>query len=107
MVAMRLLGLVVAGIIVSLSSQASSVAPASRAAVALLWVPHDGIQPEVIVDHRGVLHVLYISGEARGGNLFYARSTDYGSTFAAPIPVNSQDGSAIATGTISGWHLPV
>src|SRR5438552_7782227 len=107
MVPMRLLGLVVVATVVSASSQVSSVTPTGRDAVTLSRVPHGGIQPEVIVDHRGVMHVLYFSGEPRAGNLFYVRSTDYGSTFSAPIRVNSQDGSAIATGTIRGGQLAV
>ncbi len=73
--------------------------------VTLLHVPNGGIQPEAIVDDRGVLHMLYFSGEPRGGNLFYVRSTDYGATFSAPVRANSQDGSAIATGTIRGGQM--
>jgi hypothetical protein len=57
------------------------------------------------VDDRGVLHVLYFSGEPRGGNLFYVRSADYGTTFSTPVRVNSQEGSAIAAGTIRGGQL--
>ena len=76
-------------------------------AVALARVPHGGIQPEAVVDARGVLHLLYSSGEPRAGNLFYVRSTDYGSTFSAPVRVNSQEGSAIATGTIRGGQIAV
>ncbi|PYR41049.1 MAG: hypothetical protein DMF93_09480 [Acidobacteria bacterium] len=76
-------------------------------AVALARVPHGGIQPEAVVDARGVLHLLYSSGEPRAGNLFYVRSTDDGSTFSAPVRVNSQEGSAIATGTIRGGQIAV
>ena len=86
------------------TSGASSVVTA-RPVVTLLRVPGNGIQPEAVVDRRGVLHVLYFSGEARAGNLFYVRSTDFGVTFSRPIRVNSQVGSAIATGTIRGGQL--
>ena len=75
--------------------------------VTLVRVPAHGIQPEVSVDRRGVLHLLYFSGEPRAGNLFYVRSSDSGATFSAPIRVNSQEGSAIATGTIRGGQLAV
>jgi hypothetical protein len=88
-------------------SGAVAVAPDARAPVTLVRVPHGGIQPQVSVDSRGVLHLLYFAGEPRGGNLFYVRSTNYGQTFSAPIRVNSQDGSAIATGTIRGGQLAV
>jgi len=83
---------------------ASSVLP-ERPVVTLIRVPANGIQPEAVVDRRGVLHVLYFSGEARAGNLFYVRSIDFGVTFSPPIRVNSQAGSAIATGTIRGGQL--
>jgi len=73
--------------------------------VTLARVPGNGIQPEAVVDRHGVLHVLYFSGEAGAGDLFYVRSSDFGVTFSDPIRVNSQPGSAIATGTIRGGQL--
>jgi hypothetical protein len=79
--------------------------PTGTDRVVLARVPHNGVQPQVLVDERGVLHMLYFAGEAANGNLFYVRSTDFGATFSAPVRVNSQDGSAIATGTIRGGHL--
>ena len=68
-------------------------------------VPEGGIQPEAAIDSRGVLHLLYFAGEPAGGDLFYVRSNDLGATFSTPIRVNSQPGSAIATGTIRGGQL--
>jgi hypothetical protein len=101
-------GFILAAILgLALSHGASSVATTVPAAVTLIRVPGNGIQPEASVDSRGVLHLLYFSGEARAGNLFYVRSTDYGVTFSAPLRVNSQEGSAIATGTIRGGQLAV
>ena len=82
---------------------ASSVVTA-RPVVTLVRMPGNGIPPEAVVDRRGVLHVLYFSGEARAGNLLYVRSGDFGVTFSPPIRVNSQEGSAIATGTIRGMR---
>ena len=82
-----------------------SVVRTASPAVTLIRLPGNGIQPEAVVDGRGVLHVLYFSGEARAGNLFYVRSSDFGVTFSDPIRVNSQEGSAIATGTIRGGQL--
>src|SRR5215213_5279240 len=95
-----------AGALLSLSFTAPS-ATTSNVAVALVRVPQGGIQPEAVVDSHGTLHVLYFAGEPRGGNLFYVRSTDYGRRFSAPIRVNNQEGSAIATGTIRGGQLAV
>jgi len=79
----------------------------SHSGPTLVRVPAGGIQPEAVVDDRGTLHLLYFSGEPRAGNLFYVRSTNDGSTFSTPVRVNSQDGSAIATGTIRGGQLAV
>src|SRR5437773_12468425 len=83
------------------------VGTAGSEQVVLIRVPGDGIQPEALVDGRGVLHVLYFTGEPRAGDLLYVRSNDYGQTFSTPIRVNSQPGSAIATGTIRGGQIAI
>ena len=90
-----------------LSTSGASPIVTAPPVVTLVRVPFNGIQPEAVVDRRGVLHVLYFAGEARAGNLFYIRSGDFGVTFSSPIRVNSQEGSAIATGTIRGGQLAV
>lgn len=68
-------------------------------------VPNGGIQPQVARDATGTLHLMYFTGEPAGGNLYYVRSSDDGKTFSSPVRINSQDGSAIATGTIRGGQL--
>src|SRR5579862_9153103 len=70
-------------------------------------VPNGGIQPQIAVDDQGVLHMVYFSGEAAHGDLYYVRSGDGGATFSLPIKVNSHPGSAIATGSIRGAHLAI
>jgi hypothetical protein len=70
----------------------------------LVRLPNHGIQPQVAVDARGVVHLVYFKGEPGGGDLFYTTSKD-GVHFKHPIRVNSQTGSAIATGNIRGAHL--
>ena len=74
--------------------------------VTLVRLPSGGIQPRVAVDARGVAHVVYFTGEPANGDLFYATVTDAG-VFSAPIRVNSEPGSAIATGTVRGARLAV
>src|SRR4051812_8789849 len=71
---------------------------------ALLRVPGNGIQPQVVVDGKGVVHLIYFKGEHGAGDVFYTRSDD-GAHFKEAIRVNSQPGSAIATGNIRGAHL--
>jgi hypothetical protein len=72
--------------------------------VTTLRVPQGGIQPQVAVDDRGTVHLVYFHGDPRHGNLAYVRSTD-GVKFSEPIPVNSHPDSAIAIGNIRGAHL--
>src|SRR5436190_11805286 len=105
-VSMKILPLALAAGVL-LSSSSAPVAGSTAGPVALIRVPHGGIQPEAALDANGTLHLLYFAGEPRGGDLFYVRSTDNGQTFSTPIRVNSQQGSAIATGTIRGGQLAV
>jgi len=88
---------------------ASFVVPAlaDEKQVQLFKTPGNGIQPQVVLDPGGNLHLLYFKGEARGGNLFYSRRDAGKTEFSLPLLVNSQEGSAIATGTIRGGHLAV
>lgn len=68
-------------------------------------VPDGGIQPQVAVDARGVVHLIYLKGDPAGCDVYYTRSSDDGATWAKPIRVNSQPGSAIAIGTVRGANL--
>jgi hypothetical protein len=74
--------------------------------VSLVRLPAAGIQPQASVDAGGVVHVVYFSGEPGNGDLFYATVTDAGA-FSTPIRVNSEPGSAIATGTVRGARLAI
>jgi hypothetical protein len=69
-------------------------------------VPNGGIQPQVALDDKGTLHLVYYSGDAHHGDLFYVHSKDGGASFTAPLHVN-QSGTAIAAGTIRGAQLAV
>lgn len=77
----------------------------SSSSVIRRTVPDGGIQPQVAVDDRGTLHVVYVHGDAAHGDVFYATSRDDGATFSAPIRVNHVRGSAIATGSVRGPHI--
>lgn len=76
------------------------------AAVKLIRVPNGGIQPQIVVSD-GIVHMIYFKGNPGHGNIYYVRSPDWGATFSAPIRVNSQPDSAVATGTIRGPHIAV
>jgi hypothetical protein len=75
--------------------------------VAVLRVPQGGIQPQVAVDGKGVVHMIYFAGDPAHGDLYYVRSRDAGSSFSRPLQVNSQPGSAIAVGNIRGARLAI
>jgi hypothetical protein len=75
--------------------------------VELVRVPGGGIQPEIAVDRAGLVHMIYLSGEPGAADVFYVRSSDSGRSFSRAVRVNSQDGSAIATGTIRGAQIAI
>jgi hypothetical protein len=77
----------------------------AHADVVLLKTPHRRIQPQAVVDAHGNLHLLYFVGTPANGNLMYVRRDMGKKDFTTPIQVNSQEGSAVATGTIRGGHL--
>src|SRR5262252_7014614 len=67
-------------------------------------VPNGGFQPQVALDDKDVLHLVYYTGDAHHGDLFYAHSKDGGASFSSALRVNER-GSAIAAGTIRGAQL--
>jgi len=85
----------------SLPSAAKAPAPA----VVLLATPDGGIQPQGLMDSRGTLHLIYFKGPPAGGDLFYVRRAAGATAFSAPVRVNSETGSAIATGTVRGGQM--
>lgn len=72
--------------------------------VRVLRTPNEGLQPQA-VSQDGVLHLIYFKGDARGGDLYYVRSSNDGATFSEPLRVNSQRESAVAAGTIRGGQI--
>jgi hypothetical protein len=76
------------------------------AKVTLVRAPEKGIQPQAVVDGKGVAHLIYFKGQPGHGDVFYVRAQK-GGGFSEPLRVNSEPGSAIATGNIRGAHLAV
>ena len=75
--------------------------------VTLLRTPNGGIQPQAVLDERGVLHLIYFAGEPGGGDVYYVRR-DWGKVeFSTPLRVNSEPGAAVAIGTIRGAHIAI
>ena len=77
-----------------------------HARVEVLKTPDGGIQPQAVADGRGTVHLLFFRGDPSHGDLFYAkRNPGQTGGFLLPIRVNSEPGSAIATGTIRGGQI--
>ena len=76
-------------------------------AVQVIRVPNGGIQPQVALDSKGTLHMIYFKGDPGHGDIFYVRSKDWGNNFSSPIRVNSEPETAVASGTIRGAHIAV
>jgi hypothetical protein len=70
-------------------------------------VPNGGLQPQVVVDSEGVVHLLYYDGDPFHGDVSYTRSSDGGGSFSKALQVNSTPGSTIAAGTIRGPQLAI
>lgn len=75
--------------------------------VKLLRTPGGGIQPQTAFDSRGVLHMIYFTGDASEGNIEYVRRAPGAKVFSTPIRVNSQPASALAVGTVRGPQMAV
>src|SRR5262245_23575436 len=73
--------------------------------VLVVRTPDEGIQPQAVVDSRGVVHLVFFRGEPLHGDLFYARLDSETGRFSPPVRVNTHAGSAIATGTVRGAHV--
>jgi hypothetical protein len=75
--------------------------------VTLRRVPDGGIQPQCVLDGKGILHLIYFKGDPGKGDVFYVTSDDYGENFSKPLRVNSTPGSVIAVGNVRGAHLAI
>jgi len=82
------------------------LASAPENPVQLIAVPDKGIQPQIaVVDNH--LHLIYFAGGSKHGDIFYARSDDFGRSFSPSLRVNSQEGSALAIGSIRGAQISI
>src|SRR5262249_39351533 len=70
--------------------------------VKAIRVPHDGEVPEVVLDAKGVLHLVY--GGGAPGNGYYVQSRDLGKSFTAPVQLN-QRADTVTTGMERGPKL--
>ena len=66
--------------------------------VITMRVPNGGNAPQVAVDEKGVVHLVYFkAAKGNDGDLYYVRSADGGATWSSPaVRVNSQPNSSVA-----------
>src|SRR2546427_12176761 len=83
-------------VILAMALIASSAPARAAEKVVTMRVPNGGNAPQVAVDDKGVVHLIYFKA-IRGdrGDIYYVRSADGGATFTDPIPVNTGPSSAI------------
>jgi hypothetical protein len=74
----------------------------NAAAVRILRVPDGGLQPQVLVDGRGVLHLVYLNGSTDASDVWYSTRQPGAADSSKPIRINKNAGSAIAIGTVRG-----
>jgi hypothetical protein len=60
------------------------------------------VQPRIVVDNAGTVHLIYFSGDPAAGNVFYSNMKAGAGEFSAPVRVNTEADSAVAMGTIRG-----
>lgn len=69
-------------------------------------VPDGGIQPQVAVDSRGTVHLIYFKGDPLHGDLYYVtKAPRANGKFSNPIRINSIEQSVVCKGTIRGGQL--
>src|SRR5262245_36826197 len=95
------------GLTLFLIGGAAQQAKTTSEKINLIRTPNNGVQPQAVMDERGVLHLIYLAGEPGASDVFYARRAPGKTEFSAPMRVNGQEGSAIATGTIRGAQIAV
>ena len=78
---------------------------AGAANVRIEAVPEGGVQPQVAVDAAGTAHLVYLKGDPAKCDVRHVRRTKGAREWSAPVAVNSEPQSAIATGTIRGAQL--
>jgi hypothetical protein len=91
--------------IMAASVFATQPSPQANPRVELLATPNGGIQPQAVIDSAGTIHLLYFKGEPGGGDLFYVRRKAGDAGFSTPLSVNSETGTAIATGSVRGGQI--
>lgn len=93
--------------ILNMSVSCASQTSGERKKVEIIRTPDGGIQPQVVMGRDETVHLIYFKGTPSAGDIYYVRKGPGEKVFSAPLRVNSQPGSAIATGSVRGAHLTI
>jgi hypothetical protein len=75
--------------------------------VMLERVPEGGVQPQVVATGDGMLHLVYLTGDPRGGDVRHVMKKAGAKSWSVARTLNSTPGSAVAAGTIRGAQIAV
>jgi hypothetical protein len=62
-------------------SKAQNILPRK---VSLQRTPDNGIQPQAVVDSKGIVHLLYYKGDPMAGDIYYVRQNSDGKLLTPP-----------------------
>lgn len=68
-------------------------------------LPKPGVQPQTVVSADGVVHLVYLLGDPMACDVRHTTRRAEGGGWTAPVTVNSEPHSAIATGAIRGAQI--
>jgi hypothetical protein len=95
MMAQRFIGTLLALVwATTLTASAASRTEAGSPEVAVMRVPEGGCQPQVVVDQKGVLHLIYLKGDPGSADIYYVDKVPRQVEFSERVRVNSEAGSA-------------
>lgn len=75
--------------------------------VMLERVPEGGVQPQVVTTGDGTLHLVYLTGDPRGGDVRHVVKKAGAPGWSTPRTLNSTPGTAVAAGSIRGAQIAV
>lgn len=73
--------------------------------ISLESVPEGGMQPQLATTTDGTHHLVYLTGDPRGGDVRYSTKAPGSNSWSPPHTVNSIPASAVAMGTIRGAQI--
>ncbi|MBN8422491.1 MAG: exo-alpha-sialidase [Verrucomicrobia bacterium] len=70
-------------------------------------VPEGGVQPQLATSRDGTLHLVYLTGDPRSGDVRYVTKRSGAANWSEPRTLNSTPATAVAAGTIRGAQIAV